>query len=180
MERKEFLKKLCLSGACLCGFGSVSLLANNENEPVQDNKNQLSKEWLADLLSNLDQDIESETLRKIIKKSSILHYNQLKMDEMLHEYVGDLDKFRQFLENKWGWKIDYNKVTNVLIADENKSYCVCPVLEYKKGIKSSAICYCSEGFAEKMFSTVVGCPVTAEVISSVRRGDQTCKYKIQF
>jgi hypothetical protein len=180
MDRKEFFKKTCFTGVCLCGFGSVSMMANDEKPSAQDANKQLNQDWLSNILSNLNTDLDEDVLRNIIKKSAIVHYNNLKMDDLLSSYIGDLEKFNKYIEGTWGWKIDYNKTTNVLIADENKEYCVCPVLEYKKGINSSAICYCSEGFAEKMFSTVTGVPVTAKVISSIRKGDKSCKYRIEM
>lgn len=102
------------------------------------------------------------------------------MDDMLTDYEGKLERFIDFIEEKWGWKIEYNQVTKTLIADENKNYCVCPMVSKVKETKLPALCYCSEGFAEKMFSKVVGQPVTANVISSIQRGDKSCKYKITF
>ena len=102
------------------------------------------------------------------------------MDEVLLPYIGNMDKFIEFIEGKWGWKIDYDRVGKTLIANENKNYCVCPVLNQKTEVKRSSICYCSEGFAERMFSTVAAIPVTATVLSSIHRGDDRCKYKITF
>jgi len=180
MERKDFFKKACLGGICFCGFSQISGFASNQTAPVQDNNKQLNQDWLTSLLSNMNENLDENTLRKVVKKSAIVHYNNLNMDATLADYVGDLEKFNKFLEGSWGWKIDYNKATKVLIADENKNNCVCPILEHKKGVDTSVICYCSEGFAEKMFSVVAGVPVTAKVISSVRRGDKTCKYRIEI
>lgn len=180
MDRKNFFKKACFAGVCFCGFSSISSLANSDTSTIQDNSKQLNQDWLSNLLSNLNQDLEEDILRNIVKKSSIVHYNNLNMDTLLSDYFGDLDKFNKYIESAWGWKIDYNKTTKVLVADENKDNCVCPILEYKKGLNTSAICYCSEGFAEKMFSYVTGVPVKAKVISSIRKGDKSCKYKIEI
>jgi predicted hydrocarbon binding protein len=102
------------------------------------------------------------------------------MNDLLTPYIGDLEKFIEFLEKKWGWKIDYNKKTKTLIANENKNYCVCPMINKKNKVNQSAICYCSEGFAERMFSLVASQPVSAAVISSIQRGDERCIYKIDF
>ena len=102
------------------------------------------------------------------------------MDEMLSSYIGNLDGFISFISEKWDWIVEYDKESKTIIANENKSYCVCPMVNHKNGVKSSAICYCSEGFAEKMFTTVAGVKATAEVISSVIRGDKNCIYKIKF
>lgn len=179
MDRKKFLSGACLAGACFCGFGALPAMANNASSAsVQDNTKQLTQEWLSTLLSNLNGHVDEEVLRGVLKKSAIVHYQNLNMDAMLAEYVGNLGKFIQFLEKEWGWKIDYYPTTKVLIADENKDHCVCPIVAHKIGMDTSAICFCSEGFAEKMFSTVAGFPVKARVISSVRKGDKTCKYQV--
>ena len=179
MDRKEFLRRTCLTGVCGCGFGALALNTGNAAAEVQDNPDPVPQQWLISLLENLDRNIEPAELRRIIKMSAGVHYDQLKMDEMLSGYAGKLREFISFLEKEWGWKVDYNETTGVLLADENKTYCVCPVL---KGTPagSPAICYCSEGFAEKMFSGVAGVAAAAEVISSVRRGDKTCIYRVQL
>ncbi|MBS2099286.1 hypothetical protein [Carboxylicivirga linearis] len=178
MNRKDFLKKACISTACFCGFGAVASAASDINTEPEEKEDTIQHEWLANLLENLGEDMDEELLRPVIKKASEVHYNQLKMDEMLSSYVGDIDAFIQFIQKEWAWNITYNKDENIILADENKPHCVCPVLPFKKGKNTSAICYCSEGFAERMFSYVLNKPVQAEVISSVRRGDSTCIYQI--
>lgn len=185
INRKAFLKKVCISGTCMCGFSSIALSENQNMNPessgeTQDNNQMLIHEWISNLLANLNREMDNERIMNILKNCSIVHYNNLKMDTILSPYIGDLDKFICFLEEKWGWIIDYNKTTKTLIADENKNYCVCPIINKKEGINTSAICYCSEGFAEKMFSTVSGVSASAKVIASIRKGDDRCKYKIVF
>jgi hypothetical protein len=184
LSRKNFIKNACLSTACICGFGEIAFAKNNNREldsnpSIEEEKFQLIKSWISSLLNNLQSEFDNKDLRPIIKQSSIIHYSSLKMDEMLTDYVGDLEKFLGFLEQKWGWKINYNRESKIIIADENKDFCVCPILNDKQ-IGISAICYCSEGFAEKMFSKVVEKPVKATVISSIRKGDKSCKYEINF
>jgi predicted hydrocarbon binding protein len=115
-----------------------------------------------------------------MKPCSLAHYDFLEMDKILAPYVGDMVKFTQFISEQWGCKIDYNPETGVIVADENKSFCVCPMVDKKKGAGSSILCYCSEEFAEKMFSTIAGHPVKARVISSIPRGDDRCKYEIRI
>jgi hypothetical protein len=184
LKRKDFLKKICISGACICGFSSLAYSAGVgdviDSVDVEDKKSSLSKEWISNLLHNVSVELDKEVARKLIKKTSVVHYNDLKMDALLAEYKGELDKFIVFLGEKWGWKIEYDKPRRILIADENKNFCVCPMATYNKETDSSAICYCSEGFAEKMFSIVSGKSTQAEVVSSIRRGDASCKYKIVF
>ena len=195
INRKEFLKKMCISGACLCGFGQMAFSNNEEVDSSSSNasatsgspsanndveKPSVSEAWISLLLTSLNNELDEEAKRKVMKKTSLAHYQSLKMDELLAPYKGDLDKFIKFLNTEWGWKVTFDKSSNTLIADENKNYCVCPVSKFKKGDKTSAMCYCSEGFAEKMFSTVTGKPTLATVSSSVRRGDATCIYNIKI
>jgi predicted hydrocarbon binding protein len=179
MDRKEFFRKTCLAGVCGCGFGALALNARDVAGADQESINPVPQQWLITLLENLDRNVDQAELRKIIKLSAGVHYDQLKMDDLLSGYAGKLREFIGFLEKEWGWKVNFDEAAGVITADENKSYCVCPVL---KGTPagSPAICYCSEGFAEKMFSKVAGVTVTAEVVSSVRRGDKSCIYRIQL
>jgi len=185
INRKDFLKTACLSGVCLCGFSAIARSANSikpsaPSVSTPDDNQILIQDWVSMLISNLGAGLDQEAVRTVIRKSAIVHYNNLKMDDVLAGYIGNLDKFIGFLHEKWDWQIDYNKATKTLIASENKTYCVCPIIKHKKEQDTSAICYCSEGFTEKMFSIVAGVATTATVVSSIRRGDAFCKYKIVF
>ncbi|WP_159518956.1 DUF6144 family protein [Sunxiuqinia indica] len=181
-KRRDFIKKSCLLGGCLCGFTSLVNGAVNLSDDMADvAPNQvLMQEWVSTLLKSIDENEEQDVAQKIVKQCAISHFEHLKMDEFLKPYIGKLEKFNAFIENKWGWKIDYQKEVGILIADENKNYCVCPMVNKEKGIKSSILCYCSEGFAELMFSKVADMQVQATVISSIHRGQDRCQYEIKL
>jgi len=178
MDRKGFVRRACLSGACICGFGALTLESADGMQDTNNSSSQVAGRWITQLLGNLDQHLENEELKRILKKSAAVHYDHLKMDDLLAGYAGHLDEFIAFLEKEWGWKINYDKITGVILADENKSWCVCPVLGKTTTPGDATICYCSEGFAEMMFSGVTGKSVSAEVVSSVRRGDKSCIYRV--
>jgi len=181
-NRRNFIGKACLTGACFCGFTSIAQAGGRQqnNDTAPDPNKLLMQDWIATLLLNIDDQEDEAACRKIMKGCARSHYNQLKMDDVLKPYEGDLGKFNSFIEQEWGWKIDYQKDTGILMADENKSYCVCPMINQKIGVKSPIHCFCSEGFAELMFSKVVGHPVKATVISSIHRGNDRCKYEIRI
>jgi predicted hydrocarbon binding protein len=134
--------------------------------------------YLAHMLDVMD--ILPERRRKdIMEQCSECHYTANNMDELLSEYVGNIEGFIEFLTSQWGWKITYDKTKGILIADENKSVCVCPIVAASKGKKvSSNLCYCSEGFAARMFSKVSGHEVKTKIVSSILRGDEHCVYEI--
>ena len=185
ITRKEFFKKACLTGACFCGFTSLAVHGSNgsgnTNTSEPDDKNRMfMQDWISTLLLQIDENAGDEECRKIMKHCAMAHYNFLEMDKVLEPYVGDIEKFNTYISGEWGWKVNYDKANGTITADESKSYCVCPMVNKEKGVRSSVLCYCSEGFAEKMFSTVAGHPVTARVISSIHRGNDRCKYEIRF
>ena len=182
LTRKNFVKKACLSGACLCGFTTMlQAQTSNENEFAEPDPNQLlMQEWISTLLFNMDDQQDEEASRSILKTAAKAHYEHLQMDNILKPYEGNLEEFNAFIENKLKWKIDYQKEAGVLITNENKPSCVCPLVNKEKGVKSDILCYCSEGFAELMFSKVVGKKVETKVITSILRGDDHCSYEIRL
>ena len=152
-DRRTFIKQACMAGVCLCGFPSflhAEILAES-NTSQSDAKETFMQEWISTLLLSIDNNADQEICRNIMKKCAISHYENLKMDDLLSSYIGQIEKFNQFIEKEWGWKMNFRKEEGLIIADENKKMCVCPLVNQKKGIKSSILCYCSEGFAELIF-----------------------------
>lgn len=169
----------------MCGFGSLVLSAKNSTEPSASSEEEnkrllLVQEYLGVLLNNLQDNLDAEENRTIIKQLAQVHYKELNMDEFLKPYKNNLSEFIDFIEKEWDWKVTHNKSAQLLIADENKNFCVCPMINQKAGIRVPALCFCSEGFAEMMFSFVVGHKVKAKVISSIQRGNDRCKYQIEL
>lgn len=134
--------------------------------------------WFNKLFESIDT-LPFDTKRKIVKECSIAHYDMIKMDNILSKYIDDIHGFIRFLEIEWNWSVRIIEEEKIIYADENKPGCVCPVVDLN-GIKSTLICYCSEGFAERMFSKILMQDVTAKVISSVLRGDKSCVYEIRW
>lgn len=185
IKRKDFIRKTCLTGFCLCGFSMFALpCAINETtapEPGEtENKKNLQQKWLEVLLSNISEELDEPAKRKILKNCSKTHYEEIDMNKVLAPFGNDLEKFLQFLEKDWNWKIEYDKANKTILANENKNHCVCPIAGNLNASALSALCYCSEGFAEQMFSAVTGAKVRATVVSSIHRGGTNCIYKVEL
>ncbi len=155
ISRKDFIRKACATGACLCGAGCMGFA--NDIFGVEE---AMPRQWLSLLLGHID--------------------DHLKLTELLAPYRNNPDAFVQYLESGWGWKVSHDKATRTILADENKDHCVCPVAAPLPQKGPAALCYCSEGFAEAMFSFVLGCPVSATVVSSILRGGERCVYRIVY
>jgi predicted hydrocarbon binding protein len=137
-------------------------------------------EWLSTLLAALDANLPTETKAAILQGCAAAHYRSINMDELVSQYRGNVEGFLQLLSEKWQWKVIYDKEAQIITADENKSVCVCPLVQKGLGTASPALCHCSEGFAERMFSAVAERPVKAQVTRSILRGDKSCVYTIQL
>jgi predicted ArsR family transcriptional regulator len=136
--------------------------------------------WLACLLNLMDDTLAPEIKTNLLKGCALAHYQHLNMDKIVTPYQGNLSEFLRFLTENWRWKVEYNAEAQVIIADENKDFCVCPLVQHQIVKKSSSLCSCSEGFAERMFSAVLDRPVKAQVTRSILRGDPSCVYTIQI
>lgn len=187
-KRRDFLKTVACT-ACLCGFGSFfKLMADDGGGHDADAKmseaernEAFALHWITELLESLDEnELTDAKLRSIVKKTSRAHHDQMNVPEMVRRYIGLPAEFIEFLKNAWGWKIDVAEDKGLLIVDENKPFCVCPLLKNAKDKLFPALCYCSEGFAEKMFTLVYGHPVSVEVGASVQRGDPSCVYIVSY
>ncbi|WP_372775604.1 DUF6144 family protein [Mangrovibacterium sp.] len=129
---------------------------------------------------SVDKHTDEKLSCDLLKSCACAHYEQLEMDGVLQPFEGKVNGFCSFLEQQWGWKVKYNEGANTILADENKNYCVCPMMSHDNGLIYAALCCCSEGYAELMFSKVAGRPVEATILSSLHRGDDRCKYQIKL
>jgi len=137
ISRKDFFKKTCLAGACFCGFASLGVQAAASETVVgqarpDDKKLKFMQDWISTLLLQVDENANDEECRKIMKPCAMAHYNYLEMDNVLAPYKGDIEKFNAFISGEWGWKVNYDKAKGIIVADENKSYCVCPMVNRRK------------------------------------------------
>jgi len=136
-------------------------------------------EWSAGLLTALPAQVSQETVSAILTECANIHYRQGNTDAFIALYIGRLDAFLQVLVEQWHWKIDYDPTTRTITADENKAFCVCPLVQHYPQMPAT-LCHCSERFGEKMFSAVTGTPVKATVLRSILRGDPSCVYQIRL
>lgn len=195
-DRRSFLKTIgCF--ACMCGFGSIfkisaaNIVAPKIEDTNSNENNQIISElekneafalhWITELLESLEaSDLSEQQKRIIIKQTSRAHHDLLNVPLMVEPYIGKPAEFIEFLQNAWGWIVTENKPERTLIVNENKPFCVCPLLKKSVDKLLPALCYCSEGFAERMFSLVYEKPVSVKVAASVQRGDPSCVYHINY
>ncbi|MFB3854747.1 MAG: hypothetical protein ACE148_13080 [Vicinamibacterales bacterium] len=183
-DRRAFLKGAGMLGICGCGLASECSArpgeaASDAAQAPAAAPEPLAKHWVATLLPLLAAG-DPEHARSAIRRCFEPHFRSLALEPTLDKFRGNVEGFVRHLEKEWGWVVSYSPDTGVILVDENKPYCVCPVLPKERSGDLGLLCYCSEGIAERMFSHVAGSPVHARVVASVLRGDRTCKYRIEL
>lgn len=88
----------------------------------------------------------------------------------VEEFVEKANKLEQ------GFTIGYKD--NALFLTYPQCYCSC-VKRIDKPI-GKAWCYCTVGYATRMFQTVLSKAVTVELLESVKMGDKQCVMKISY
>jgi len=176
-SRRGFLKLACASGICSCA-GTGFLRAEVSPGDAGQEEDPMPRKWILALLPVLVSETDQVTAGRVLKGAAEAHYEHLKMAEKTSPFRGKLEDFLAYLRAEWGWKIEYVAGSDTIMIDEAKSTCVCPLV--RQGVEGdlSILCNCSEGFAERLFSGVVGSPVRAEVVQSVLRGASSCQYRI--
>jgi hypothetical protein len=151
-----------------------------QTQDRQSHEERFACQWLSNLMGVLDGNLDRARCAQVMKGCALVHYRDMNMDAIVSQYKGDLKGFCSFLSETWKWKVDYDEASQIITADEGKNECVCPLVKCNVIRDSSILCYCSEGFAEKMFSSVVGRAVEARVVQSILRGSKSCVYAIQI
>lgn len=176
--RRSFLRSACLMGFCSCAGPNADAeagvqAARDAEQPPPG----MPRKWIATLLP-LMATIDPDEARRVLERCSSSHYEDLAMDDTVARFRGDVSSFIEFLRREWGWVVDFDPGSGIVLVNENKAACVCPLISPEHGSDLGMLCSCSEGFAERMFSAVTGGAVQAEVTESILRGGKRCRYRI--
>jgi hypothetical protein len=185
--RRTFLRRATLAGFCACASsgaeavvapaGATGTAGAGAGHQAASQPEPMAKKWVATLLPLLAVGGRDQA-RQAIRACWPAHFESLGIQPTLDKFHGNLDGFLRHLQAEWGWVVSYSPDQGVILVDENKPACVCPVVPKNHAGDLGLICFCSEGIAERMFSDVVGHPVRAQVVASILRGDRSCKYRI--
>jgi len=177
------MKTGCLAGLCACLGVPTATAAAGAGVDAQTAEPKpaatMPQKWIVAILPALA-GIDEEQARRILKSGAKAHFEHLDMAATAADYRGRMSEFLDFLRREWNWVIEYDRARGVIEIDENKSACVCPLIPKDHPADLGVLCSCSEGFAETLFSAVAGSPARARVTASIRRGQKSCKYRIEL
>ena len=139
-----------------------------------------STKWAMTLLKGISDTGKTEELDACLKGCADCHYVSCGRDKIAAEFKGNLDGFKEYLEETFGFiiQIDYNN--RKIRYDVNKECCICPMIENYTGEIPTSLCECSRFFTQRMFSEVLGEATKTELLQSYLRDGKTCIYEISF
>ncbi|RPJ74487.1 MAG: hypothetical protein EHM24_06015, partial [Acidobacteria bacterium] len=144
-DRRSFFKHAGVA-ICACGvtgpggaFGAAALTASPLAEAAPE---PLAKKWVATLLPLLAAG-DRERARTMIRACWSPHYEGLGMQGTIDKFRGDLPGFLRHLQAEWGWVVTHSAEQGLILIDENKSQCVCPILPKEHTGDLGLLCYCS-------------------------------------
>ena len=181
MNRKEFLKKICLSGICACS-GSELLSQNgtvtddSKKAPKEDWRFGFSRTRYTDLMRILQSKLSKKEFSEIIQA---LGRECSAGIDFIKDYKGDLIGYLKELKRRWNEDSTYDQEKRIIIvASQERTSCVCPLIDTEK--VSDEVCNCSLGWQKQTFETVLGKNVGVEIKESIIRGGKRCIFEIKI
>jgi predicted hydrocarbon binding protein len=90
----------------------------------------------------------------------------------------EIDKIIKRLNNEISWCGEW--IRNGKIISSNCSVCGCPLVRHKIIKNTDIFCYCSKGWIETIFGTLLKKPVESKLVKTIGRGDSECRFEVQL
>jgi predicted hydrocarbon binding protein len=183
------LKQACGIGLCACAgpalFAQAGEAATNpaNTATAAPSGDALPKIqwWLnhtqkqtARLWELLESHLDEKTRLKILEQLGRNCAISLKWAE---QYRGNPDGFFQFMNQKAGEQITYDREKGVITIVSRERDCDCRMVNSK--ITPPIFCACSLGWQKHTYETILGKKVDAEVKESVLRGSKRCVFEVR-
>jgi predicted hydrocarbon binding protein len=184
INRQQFLKR---AGVCFCGcaalLNSATLLPQEIKETPADKKMQFAHKWVKRFFDIFDKELDEPTRQRIMEENGRQCYIQ-GIDRQyapvsMEKFVGIVQKGIG-KENCWmeGNIVYFNYAASPGSVQNEKTSCLCPLVENGPSDLSGTYCHCSVGYVHQMFSSSTNKKVEVELLESLRRGGQRCRFKI--
>jgi predicted hydrocarbon binding protein len=138
---------------------------------------EFTQNWLKNFFAILDANLDEQTKMKMMEECgrSCARTGPIRAAQ---KHKGNLDSFLVTFA-KWHGGAEY------IQKDGNKlqvtcKECYCPLVKDGPATLPYSYCFCSRGWMKELFETVMGKPVEVELIQSIKRGAENCKFTIQI
>jgi hypothetical protein len=171
MDRKQFLSSLVVLGA------APAAPAQETPAAAPDPREKFKQNWIASLMANMDGQMDPAQRTKLMEACGRACAQRGAVQGLGKAAGGDVDKLLQALGSHLG---PQNATRAGNVAHLRYPKCYCPLVGSGPDRLSATWCECSKGWVLEVFGQVTGKPVTAELKSSIKRGDPECHFEIRL
>ncbi len=176
MERKDFLRaSLCLGAFC----GALPAGAEEKPAPASAPANPCAgamayaRHWVKDLIDQADAQL-TEPQRKALLEARGRSCARSGAAKRAVPFKGRLDEWIADLQKHMG--PDAARRTGDVVSVTYPK-CFCPLADLDEPL-STSYCFCSAGWLKEVYETVSGAPVSVEILETVKRGGQRCRFEV--
>lgn len=149
---------------------------NNQNENIDDLR--LVREWTRDCIELMAGAPEGKAdVHEVLLGCGSKCFERMGLPEKLGA-MKSLDEYLDFLTEEWKWKLSFDRLTGELTCDENKTECLCAVVNSCQCQIAPLLCSCTEGNLKRNFETAFKREVKTKLVTSLLRGGKSCIYRI--
>ena len=132
--------------------------------------------WAQNICTDLEKEMDDETI-KSIRMDCACGPDAGKINSLKKLYLScsSMEAFAEKATSmKQGYEMNYEGESLYLVYPE----CYCSCVKRVDKLLSKTWCYCTLGYAKKMFESIFDRPVEVELLGSIKMGDKRCIIKI--
>jgi len=139
--------------------------------------------WVKCLLEGLETQVDHDLLAEILSKCGRRCIPVNFIEEMMKVWseAPNLDALIERINDSWsiaGADAHVRAENSEVMVEYGE--CYCPLVKDSVQEMPSIWCECSKGWLKQLFESVSGENVGVELLESVQRGDNKCRFKIVF
>ncbi len=190
--RRRFLRHSCGLGLCACAGSALMSQGghadeNNTAAPPEEAASPTDPAWrlqwwlshtqkqMAKLWELLETHLDEKTRVAILEQ---LGRNCAANLGWAKQYQGNPDAFFEFMNQKTGEQLDYDKDKGVITVTTRERDCDCRMVNSK--ITPPIFCACSIGWQKHTYETILGKKVDVRIKESVLRGSKRCVFEVRI
>lgn len=131
--------------------------------------------WVNNTMKRLENNFDAETVKRI-RMSCQCGYGMDEKLELLRELMRSSSNLEEFGNNEKAKAAGLSFCDGVLYLQF--PFCPCPLLAEVDRLETNTWCQCTTGYSKVIFEKAFGCEVDAELLKSVKMGDDICLMKI--
>ena len=141
--------------------------------------------WIRRFMDTVDQELDVKTRNRLMEAmgrrccsesqaEALQEYRQIGLEGLIKR-MKQQDPDQVIVDGK---SIHFQYTQNAAGLRTADGFCLCPLVEKGPEGLSATFCQCSIGYVARMFEAAAGVPVKVELLESVKRGGEKCRFVV--